>query len=56
MKINKEMVEHLLRWHLEYPTTSAKNPDMKNVFVLIKYLFEEIEELKKQQQGKSDKG
>ncbi len=46
-KINKEMVDHLLRWHLEYQTTRAKTQDMKNVFSLIKYLVDEVEALKK---------
>jgi hypothetical protein len=45
-KINKEMAEHLLRYHTEYETTSAKTYDMKNVFTLIKYLMNEIEEMK----------
>ncbi len=46
MKINKEMAEHLIRYHTEYETTRAKNYDMRNIFVLIKYLMAEIEELK----------
>ena len=46
MKINKEMFEHLLRWHLEYQTTSAKDKDMRDAFTMIKYLFEEIEKIK----------
>ena len=47
MKINKEMAEHLLRFHLDYQTTSAKSKDLNNIFVLIRYLMNEIDELKK---------
>lgn len=46
-KINQEVAEHLLRYHTEYETTRAKTNDMRNVFALIKYLMNEIEELKK---------
>ncbi len=46
MKINKEMAEHLLRWHLDYETTSQKNKDLKDAYILIRYLLNEIEEMK----------
>lgn len=46
MKINKEMAEHLLRWHLDYETTSQKNKDLKDAYILIRYLLKEIEEIK----------
>lgn len=46
IKINKEMAEHLLRWHLDYETTSEKNKDLKDAYILIRYLLKEIEELK----------
>ena len=46
MKINKEMAEHLLRWHLDYETTSQKNKDFKDAYILIRFLLKEIEELK----------
>lgn len=39
------MAEHLLRWHLDYQTTSQKNKDIKDAYILIKYLLEQIENL-----------
>lgn len=45
--INKEMAEYLFKYHMEYETTRANKKDMQNVFSLIKYCFDEIEELKK---------
>ena len=43
MKINKEMAQHLLRYHLEYETTKSNNADIRNIFVLLKYFMDEIE-------------
>lgn len=48
MKINKEMAEHLLRWHLDYQTTSQKHKDLRDAYILIRYLLEQIDELQKE--------
>jgi hypothetical protein len=45
MKINKEMAEHLIRYHTEYETTRSSNRDIVNIFVLLKYIMNEIEKL-----------
>lgn len=40
------MAEHLMRYHTEYQTTQPKDYTTRDIFVLIEYLLDEIEELK----------
>ena len=51
-KINKEMAEHILRYHTEYETTQSTSYETRNIFTLIKYLMNEIEDLKNKCQEK----
>jgi len=46
MKINDEMFLHILRWHMEYETNIPRDHVIRDLFVMIKYLFDEIEKLK----------
>jgi hypothetical protein len=42
MKINDQMVDHLLRWHTEYETTKCRNQETRDLFILFKYLISKI--------------
>jgi hypothetical protein len=46
MKINKEMAEHLIRFHTEYENVRSNDRDKNQIFDLLKYLMDEIEILK----------
>lgn len=45
MKINKEMADHLIRWNTEYDHSKYNKPEIRDIFILLKYLKEEIEKL-----------
>lgn len=44
--MNKEMAENMIKYYLEYPHQNLSR-EIKSALVLIKYLMNEIEELKK---------
>lgn len=39
-------MEYLLRFHILHETTRSSNPDIRDIFEMIEYLFDEIEKLK----------
>lgn len=45
MKINKEMADHLLRWGTEYEHSKFNKPEIRDLYILVRYIKDQLEEL-----------